>query len=129
MSVKTSMLLALAFAVATTTPPAFAQVATDKDSNAHHYQGGPQTAVPHSMKHPKRPPVRPPVAAITIAAAPRPSPIIWAKRNNPPLRSVGLEADTNPFWPDLTSCDATIAAIDLTTSGWRSAKRTPVAVT
>jgi hypothetical protein len=27
-------------------------VATDKDPNAHHYQGGPQTAVPHSMKHP-----------------------------------------------------------------------------
>lgn len=53
MSVQTKMLLALAFAVATTTAPAFAQVAADKDPNAHHYQGGPQTAVPHSMKHTK----------------------------------------------------------------------------
>jgi hypothetical protein len=53
MSAKTRILLALAFAVATTTAPAFAQVVADKDSNAHHYQGGPQTAVPHLMKHPK----------------------------------------------------------------------------
>jgi len=53
MSAKTRILLALAFAVATTTAPAFAQVAADKDSNAHHYQGGPHTAVPHLMKHPK----------------------------------------------------------------------------
>ena len=53
MSVKTSILLTLAFAVITTAAPAFAQVAADKDPNAHHYQGGPQTAVPHSMKHPK----------------------------------------------------------------------------
>jgi hypothetical protein len=53
MSTKTNVLLAIAFAVATTTAPAFAQVAADKDQSAHHYQGGPQTAVPHSMKHPK----------------------------------------------------------------------------
>lgn len=52
MSNKTRMLIALAFAVATTAP-AFAQVAADKDQNAHHYQGGPQTSVPHSVKHPK----------------------------------------------------------------------------
>jgi hypothetical protein len=30
-----------------------AQGASDKDSNAHHYQGGPQTGVPHSTKHTK----------------------------------------------------------------------------
>src|SRR5947207_4937661 len=30
-----------------------AQVASDKDGNAHHYQGGPQTGVPHLAKHPK----------------------------------------------------------------------------
>ena len=35
MSAKTSILLALAFAVATTAAPAFAQVAADKDPNAH----------------------------------------------------------------------------------------------
>jgi hypothetical protein len=46
MSAKTRILLALAFAVATTTAPAFAQVAADKDSNAHHYQGGPRRRFP-----------------------------------------------------------------------------------
>jgi len=30
-----------------------AQGASDKDANAHHYQGGPQTGVPHSAKHTK----------------------------------------------------------------------------
>jgi hypothetical protein len=27
--------------------------ATDKGENAHHYQGGPQTGVPHLAQHPK----------------------------------------------------------------------------
>jgi hypothetical protein len=30
-----------------------AQAASNKDANAHHYQGGPQTGVPHSAKHTK----------------------------------------------------------------------------
>jgi hypothetical protein len=52
MPTKIRTLIALAFAVATTAP-AFAQVAADKEQNAHHYQGGPQTSVPHSTKHPR----------------------------------------------------------------------------
>jgi hypothetical protein len=35
------------------TAPAMAQATSDKNENAHHYQGGPKTVVPHSMKHPK----------------------------------------------------------------------------
>lgn len=35
------------------TGPVMAQGTSDKDSNAHHYQGGPQTEVPHMPKHPK----------------------------------------------------------------------------
>lgn len=49
---KTSIALAIAFAVATSIP-AIAQVATDKDQNAHSYEGGPKTTVPHSMKTPQ----------------------------------------------------------------------------
>ena len=34
--------------------PAMAQSAPAKDdNNAHHYQGGPKTEVPHMKKHPK----------------------------------------------------------------------------
>lgn len=45
--------LALAVALQFLAAPVMAQVASDKDSNAHHYQGGPQTGVPHSTKHTK----------------------------------------------------------------------------
>jgi hypothetical protein len=45
--------LAVAVALQFIAAPVMAQVASDKDSNAHHYQGGPQTGVPHLVKHPK----------------------------------------------------------------------------
>jgi len=32
-----------------------AQGTSDKDANAHHYQEGPQTGVPHLATHPKTP--------------------------------------------------------------------------
>jgi hypothetical protein len=35
--------------------PALAQTTSDKDQNAHHYEGGPKTEVPHMMKHPSAP--------------------------------------------------------------------------
>jgi len=33
--------------------PVMAQGSSSKESNAHHYQGGPQPCVPHLAKHPK----------------------------------------------------------------------------
>jgi hypothetical protein len=45
--------IAIAFALQFVAAPAMAQATSEKDSNAHHYQGGPQTAVPHSAKHTK----------------------------------------------------------------------------
>ena len=45
--------LAIAVALQFIAAPVMAQIASDKDANAHHYQGGPQTAVPHLAKHPK----------------------------------------------------------------------------
>ena len=45
--------LAIAVALQFMAAPVMAQGASDKDANAHHYQGGPQTAVPHLAKHPK----------------------------------------------------------------------------
>ncbi len=43
--------IAVAVALQFLAAPVMAQVASDKDSNAHHYQGGPQTGVPHLAKH------------------------------------------------------------------------------
>jgi hypothetical protein len=45
--------LAIAVALQFVAAPLLAQVTSEKDSNAHHYQGGPQTGVPHSAKHTK----------------------------------------------------------------------------
>ena len=46
--------IAIAVALQFLAAPVLAQVASDKDANAHHYQGGPQTGVPHHMtKYPK----------------------------------------------------------------------------
>lgn len=45
--------LALAVALQFLAAPVMAQGTSDKDANAHHYQGGPQTGVPHLAKHPK----------------------------------------------------------------------------
>ena len=45
--------LAMAVALQFMVVPVMAQGASDKDANAHHYQGGPQTGVPHLAKHPK----------------------------------------------------------------------------
>lgn len=50
---KTRTTLAIAVALQFFVAPALAQGASDKESNAHHYQGGPQTGVPHSAKHTK----------------------------------------------------------------------------
>jgi hypothetical protein len=46
-------MLGVAVALQLVAAPAIAQVTSDKNENAHHYQGGPKTVVPHSMKHPK----------------------------------------------------------------------------
>ena len=45
--------LAVAVALQFMAAPVMAQGTSDKDGNAHHYQGGPQTGVPHSAKHTK----------------------------------------------------------------------------
>ena len=48
--------LAIAVALQFLAAPVMAQATSDKDKdmNGHHYQGGPQTGVPHHMtKHPK----------------------------------------------------------------------------
>jgi hypothetical protein len=45
--------IAIAVALQFLAAPAMAQGTSDKGSNAHHYQGGPQTGVPHSAKHTK----------------------------------------------------------------------------
>jgi hypothetical protein len=45
--------IAIAFAIQFLAAPVMAQALSKKDSNAHHYQGGPQTGVPHSAKHTK----------------------------------------------------------------------------
>lgn len=45
--------LAIAVALQFVAAPVLAQGTSDKGSNAHHYQGGPQTGVPHMTKHPK----------------------------------------------------------------------------
>ncbi|ACE99615.1 hypothetical protein IP86_17245 [Rhodopseudomonas sp. AAP120] len=47
-----SIALCFAFAVSAMAAPAVAQSAAEMDQNAHHYQGGPKTVVPHAMKHP-----------------------------------------------------------------------------
>jgi hypothetical protein len=43
---------AIAVALQFVAAPVMAQGASDRDANAHHYQGGPQTGVPHLSKHP-----------------------------------------------------------------------------
>lgn len=53
---KTRTTLAIAVALQFLAAPVMAQGASDKDSNAHHYQGGPQTGVPHLAKHPNTSP-------------------------------------------------------------------------
>jgi hypothetical protein len=76
--------LAIAVALQFMAAPVMAQAASDKDGNAHHYQGGPQTGVPHSAKHtkPSNANAKAPLpAATTIAAVPRASRITWAKSN------------------------------------------------
>lgn len=45
--------LAIAVALQFIAAPVMAQGVSDKDANAHHYQGGPQTGVPHLAKHHK----------------------------------------------------------------------------
>jgi hypothetical protein len=45
--------LATAVALQFLAAPVMAQGTPNKDGNAHHYQGGPQTGVPHSTKHTK----------------------------------------------------------------------------
>ena len=50
---RTRTTLAIAVALQFLAAPVMAQGASDKDANAHHYQGGPQTGVPHSAKHTK----------------------------------------------------------------------------
>lgn len=47
--------IAIAAALAFVAAPALAQTSqsSTKDENAHHYQGGPQTSVPHMTKHPE----------------------------------------------------------------------------
>lgn len=49
---STGKLIATLVALQFVAAPLMAQSASDKDSNAHHYQGGPKTDVPHMMKHP-----------------------------------------------------------------------------
>lgn len=46
-------MVGIAIALQLVAAPAMAQVTSDKSENAHHYQGGPKTVVPHSMTHPK----------------------------------------------------------------------------
>jgi hypothetical protein len=46
-------MLGVAVALQLVAAPAMAQVTSDKNESAHHYQGGPKTVVPHSMKHTK----------------------------------------------------------------------------
>ena len=48
--------IALAVALLFVGTPVMAQGTSTTDSNAHHYQGGPQTGVPHSAKHRKSSP-------------------------------------------------------------------------
>jgi hypothetical protein len=43
--------LAAAVALQFLAAPVMAQGTSGKESNAHHYQGGPKTVVPHSTKH------------------------------------------------------------------------------
>ncbi|MFZ2158825.1 MAG: hypothetical protein WAV72_22270 [Bradyrhizobium sp.] len=43
--------IAIAVALQFLAAPVMAQGTSNKDSNAHHYQGGPQTGVPHLTKH------------------------------------------------------------------------------
>ena len=75
-------MLGVAVALQLVAAPAIAQVTSDKNENAHHYQGGPKTVVPHSMKHPKSTRVRPlRVAALvvtTIVVDPRVNSTTWA---------------------------------------------------
>jgi hypothetical protein len=46
-------MLGITVALQLVAAPALAQAKSDRNDNAHHYQGGPKTVVPHSMKHPK----------------------------------------------------------------------------
>ena len=46
-------MVGVALALQLVATPAMAQATSDKNENAHHYQGGPKTVVPHSMTHPK----------------------------------------------------------------------------
>ncbi|MCF2521677.1 hypothetical protein LVY71_02705 [Bradyrhizobium sp. G127] len=50
----TRKMVAIAVAVQFMAVPAMAQTASDT-GNAHHYQGGSKTGVPHSTTHPKSP--------------------------------------------------------------------------
>lgn len=43
--------IAIAVALQLLAVPAMAQGTSGNESNAHHYQGGPKTVVPHSDKH------------------------------------------------------------------------------
>ncbi|MBB5055323.1 hypothetical protein HNQ36_005334 [Afipia massiliensis] len=52
MSMITRKMVVIAVAVQFMAIPAMAQGTTDQ-GNAHHYQGGPKTGVPHSTTHPK----------------------------------------------------------------------------
>lgn len=49
----TRTILAIAVALQFAAAPVLAQAISDKSSNAHHYQGGPKTGVPHLTKHPE----------------------------------------------------------------------------
>ena len=49
MAMMTRTTLAIAVVLQFLAAPVMAQGASDKEANGHHYQGGPQTGVPHHM--------------------------------------------------------------------------------
>ena len=64
--------LAMAVALQFLAAPVMAQGTSDKDANAHHYQGGPQTGVLHSTKHTKPSDANAKVRAPSGNVSPRP---------------------------------------------------------
>jgi hypothetical protein len=50
----TRKIFAIAVALQFLAGPVVAQVASDKDENAHHYSGEPKTEVPHMMNNPRQ---------------------------------------------------------------------------
>lgn len=48
----TPKMVAIAVLLQFAAAPVMAQASSDASQNAHHYQGGPKTEVPHMMQHP-----------------------------------------------------------------------------